>query len=257
MFKALKIIFLIFFLLALLLFLGSFFVPVSWLVKKIPVANITPQQVEGYWWRGSIKAAQVNIQGLNVDIEVVSWDHDWRSFLSLELCHFFVVRSADTGIDGRACFRDSKSLKFSEVSVKLPAQTLADITGLEIAGDIEAFAPSIIFSKNKLTFVRADALWQLARFYNGKKWIELGEISITLDKAANEKPLLVHWTDFSSPAVIDIKTYYQHDGSGRIAGYIEPNNLQDPAFVETLQFFSQRKVNQPAGNDRYIFDYSF
>lgn len=257
MFKVIKIIFLILFSTAFLLVGSSLFVPVSWLAKQDLIKGVAPEQLQGYWWRGSLQNSSLRLQGHEVELELVSWDHDWRSLLSLQFCSFVVARGDQAGADGKACFEAPKVINFEDVSLKFLAVELADITGLEIAGSFEAYAESMQIANQELIFLRADALWQFAQFHNGEKWIELGEISIALDKAMDDGPLLTHWTSFSSPAVIDIKTYYEKNGSGKIAGFIEPDKLQDSSFIETLELFSQRRIDQPLKGARYIFNYQF
>jgi hypothetical protein len=227
--------------------------PARWVVDDATknISNIAYTRVNNFWWSGHVENANLVIRGYRVFIGDVKWQYIWSSILSKNLCARFVSVHETLQTEGKVCYHlVDKLVVLEQLSTRMLAEEVGAVSGLEIAGNFEGYFHKIILQARDVASISGDVAWKKARWHNGEKWIDLGEMLFTV--VGDRHDIVVHGTDVDSPVKMDIDMTLNQAVLQSIIGYIEVTNATEPSLLSTLDFFAQEQQGR-----RYIFNQQF
>lgn len=235
-------------------------IPSFWVIKKF-TTDILPIQyssIHGYWWAGRVKKSSLVLRGYRVSLGDISWKYDWNSFLSTQACFFIFAQSYDVQGSGQFCypFLDDTS-QINDFHFTIDAAEFSEVTGVSIDGFFEGHLQEVKITSSLVTFVKGNAFWKNAAFYNGGAWIDFKEWQLTINTSPeamkkSTNMILVQVVDVNSLVEIDVIASFQDGKVKSISGYAQPRFSNDKNLMETLIFLSQKKQGE-----RFIFDQNF
>jgi hypothetical protein len=227
--------------------------PAKWVVDDATknVANVAYTRANNFWWNGHVENANLVIRGYRVFIGDVRWQYVWSSIWSKNVCASFTSAHETLQTEGKVCYHlVDKVISFEQLSTRMLAEEVGVVSGLEIAGNFEGYFHEIIFHARNVANISGDIAWKKARWHNGEKWIDLGEMLFTV--VGDRHDIVVHGTDVDSPITMDIDITLDQSVLRSITGYVEVTNATDPSLLSTLDFFAQDQQGP-----RYIFKQQF
>jgi hypothetical protein len=244
-------------------FLVFFLTPSSWLLSQLKqqIPNLDVRSHNGSLWRGSATQVSMVSRGYRLPIGEVSWTLDQHSLVSLTPCLDFFIQSVQSNVNGSLCrsyFTDT--IYFKRVEIKnYSATEVAALLGVEIQGKFTGKVRSLTFGAGRLKNINSEIFWQNAEFYNGEKWLVLGELALNIKTQGHNgvKRVLAKWSDrivndSPTPLGVDVLMSFEAGKLKRVDGYIQAQHKTDASLLDTLHILSDSKV----GN-RYLLDKFF
>jgi hypothetical protein len=237
--------------------------PSSWLFNQLrqQIPSIDVLSHEGSLWHGSATQVSMVSRGYRLPIGEVSWTLDHYSLASLTPCLKFFIQSVQSGVDGSLCFAYfSDAIYFKRVNVNIhSADEVSALLGIEIQGKFTGNIYSLLFEAGRLKNIESEIVWQDAAFYNGEKWLMLGELGLNINTKNDNgtERVVAKWSDkrindLSSPLGVDVSMLFEEGKLRRVDGYIQARHKTDTSLLDTLHLLSDGKVE-----DRYLLNKFF
>jgi len=213
--------------------------------KKIRFSSVT-----GFWWRGVVNDLTVDYRAHRIDFGQLSWQVDWRTLLSSRWCIKGITSASKEAISTRfsACYRlFENDFQIIDTVINVNAKTLAQVSGVEIAGQWLVNIDSITIKNNRLVDIYGEAVWQRAQWHNGESWFALGDILSTFD-TSQQSALMINTTDINGPLQVELTTllftqqhqYKQQNQQWKLKGFIEPYGQLPQSLTESLEFIASK-----------------
>jgi hypothetical protein len=248
---------------AIILSLVVFLTPSSWLFDQLKqqIPNLDALSHNGSLWQGS--AAQVSMvsRGYQLPIGEVSWTLDRNSLVSLSPCLTFIIQSVQNNINGGLCFSYfSDAIYFNHINIQFfSADEVATLLGVAIQGKFTGKVHSLSFDAGRLKNIKSEIICKDAEFYNGEKWLVLGELllSINTQNDSGAERVVAKWSDrlvndLPTPLGVDVSMSFEKGKLRRVDGYIQARHVADVSLLDSLKLLSDSK----AGN-RYLLNKVF
>jgi hypothetical protein len=215
--------------------------------KRVSVSSIT-----GYWWQGEMNDLAIDYRGYRVDVGRLRWQFDWLTLPSLRWCMQGANSASKALIKAqvRLCYLLlERRVQVVDTVIDFDAQTLAEISGLEVAGQWRVNIATATIGNNRLLDVYGEAIWRHAQWHNGEGWFVLGDILSTFD-STQQSTIEVNTTDIEGPLQMELTTVFSAQKEWAVTGFIEPYGKLPVSLAESLTLVSSR-----ASGKRYYFDY--
>jgi hypothetical protein len=223
--------------------------PAAWIFTKVQqqVPQLSVNNTSGFLWHGSASDAEFTQRGYPLPLGNIQWHMDWMSFIFFKPCLIFTIDSEMSQVKGHLCIHPiSQKIIIYQLQGQIPVTGIAEMFGVAIGGNVQMMLDRFILEDKQLSWVRGDLFWKSARFYNGEKWLDLGDILIALDGQSETKSISAHWLDMTneqgfSPLDIDVDMQFLHGRLVSIQGSLKPLHTTDATLQQTLELVTQYK----------------
>jgi hypothetical protein len=215
--------------------------------KRVSVSSIT-----GYWWQGEMNDLAVDYRGYRVDLGSLRWKFDWLTLPSLRWCIQGANSASKDWVKAqlRLCYLLlERRVQMVDTVIDVDAQTLAEVSGIEIAGQWRLHITTATIENNRLVGIYGEAIWRHAQWHNGERWFVLGDILSTFD-STQQSTIEVNTSDIDGPLQMELTTVFSAQQEWAVTGFIEPYGKLPVSLAESLALVSSR-----ASGKRYYFDY--
>jgi hypothetical protein len=217
--------------------------------KRIGFSSIT-----GYWWQGDVNDITFDYRGYRVDLGKLYWQWDWHTLPSSRWC----IRGANSASKDlisahfRLCYLLFENrLEMLDTVVEIDAKTIAEVSGLEVAGQWLVTISSATAENNRWVDVYGEAVWKRAQWHNGEEWFVLGDILSTFD-ANQQSGIAINTTDIDGPLQVELTVMLSVQQEWTVSGFIEPYGKLPLSLADSLTLASTRVVE-----GRYHVDYQW
>jgi hypothetical protein len=208
--------------------------------------------ITGYWWYGEVKALSVDYRGYRIDLGQLHWRFDWQTLVSARWCVDGANSASQELINTRfrLCYQVLESrFQIIDSVVEIDAKTLANVSGLEIAGQWLVNISSATIVDNRLLDVSGKAVWTRAQWHNGESWFVLGDVLSIVD-TNQASTINIDMIDIKSPLQIKLTMSFPPQQQWKMNGFIEPYDDLPVSLAESLMLMSSS-----VSGKRYYFDY--
>ncbi len=220
---------------------------------KNTLPDINADSVSVSLLSGKATNVAYTIRGYLLPIGNVIWQVDIASLFRLALCMRFYSDSEKTRASGRLCLNGlDKKMTIQSAIVSIAASEISEITGVMLEGYFQGKIDLFELHNVGIKKISGDIAWRNANFYNGERWLALGDIQLEVD-SPEPSVVIVQWSDRKddtlSPQqhIPDIDIYMQtvfKNGRFFIAqGTINPVDRYDPALLYTLQLIATQQTD--------------
>lgn len=213
--------------------------------------DISIPQSSGFWWEGEAERVSLVLRGYRLFLGRVNWVWQPSQIFNGKLCVNFYSYDELLQTEGAFCYhQSSQQWQLSNTQMTISADEIAAISGVEIMGDFETFVSQLTIQGDEQLFIDSDTLWKNAQWYNGEKWLAIGEVLLTA--RTDKENIIIKSRDVDSPLIIDMAIKFEEKSLHSIDGYVQPKQRVDLSMLATLTLFSQKQVD-----NRYLFEYQF
>ncbi|MGS2718573.1 type II secretion system protein N [Eionea flava] len=246
------------------------FFPIQWLLGQsaFSFGKVNIGAVSGNGWQGyKVRDVSVDHRGYRIEAGNIRVRYADVHLLSRSICvhvRSLTTEKMMTG-NGRICYHwGDQSWSISDVSIQSSGQLVAELTGIELQGQLFAHINyAHISAAHQLYNIDGEVTWNEAQWFNGEQWIALGQLLATVDSLSESQyvePLLaaespqieINIMDIDSPLQVSIKTIIAAQGITSIEGYIQPYADIGQSLRDSLQLVASSQQGQ-----RYYYYYQW
>ena len=213
------------------------------------------RELHGTSWSGQADRVSVVARGYRFPVGQLSWQLNLKRSSMLTPCFSIDVESESLQLSGLSCFNYfSKKTTVTDLHIQhMNAAPVAELAGVSIDGEFSGTFNKVVLQPPQSVAVNGNLLWQYAIIHNGEVWLELGDMTLSINTPAPDN-ISVHWNSKQpyGQLKIDIQTQFKKNALAAVSGYLEPQANPTQSLLDTLDLISRSKQ----GN-QYLVDYTF
>ncbi len=212
--------------------------PATWgaWVAQQAVPGLSFSGVTGTVWQGRAAGTVLQVAGQTLDFGALRWELHKMPLVLANAC--LDVQSQN--VNGNVCHSAGGTTRVEQLLVdQLPASLLNDNVGVLLGGMANATVSRAVISRDRISALDGNLVWQGARVNYGDGWMPLGGFGANLaDNGAGG--LRASISDLEGPFAVELQAEYQlGNGEPQVEGTVTPRANAPQQLVNGLSVLAE------------------